>query len=239
MSIFLPAIPKGKPINYFNTWEAADAFRQEILSDDDQENARQIELAWNSAMDFSWEHQLFSDGLTEEMDWLEFRNRYRNTLTPAEALARWVGQGSIPPPELLYCVSQCLSVYMHSAFEEETTTLEDVFFGPLKKGKGNHAKSALSSTFGPPYEEFHKFLQNITDGDSLYNTPQESLAEIFFDEREKKYKKLRDMCPTEVNEMLGIKASDRATREPPDIDTFLRNYRRWKNNNKSRTPADN
>lgn len=227
-SIFIPMIPKGKPINYFNTWEAADALRQELLSEDDPENESPLERAWVSAMDFSWEKQVFLDETMEEMDWLKFRNRYRNKYSPAEALGHWVSRDSIPPPELLYCVSQCISVYMFSALAQEVVTLEEVFFGPPKKGKGNHAQSTVSSMSNPPYEEFHSYLQEIKDKDGLCNIPQEDLAEIFFDEREKKYKKWMDEIPADAPDCIQPKPGDRATREPPEIDTFLRGYRRWK-----------
>lgn len=231
-------IPEGKPINYFNTWEAADALRQELLSEDDPENESPLERAWVSAMDFSWEKQVFLDETMEEMDWLKFRNRYRNKYSPAEALGHWVNQDSIPPPELLYCVSQCISVYMFTAMTKEATTLEEVFFGPPKKGKGNHAKSTFSSMFNPPYKEFSRYLQESKDKDDLFNIPQEDLVEIFFDEREKKYKKMRDEFPTDTPDFMQSKLGDRATSEPPETDTFLRGYRRWKKNNRSRSRSD-
>lgn len=230
-AIFLPMIPEGKPINYFNTWEAADALRQELLSEDDPENESPIENAWVSAMDFSWEKQVFLDQTMEEMDWLEFRSRYRNELSPAEALARWLSEDSIPPPELMYCVSQCIGVYMFTAFTKEAVTLEEIFFGPPKKGKGNYARSRFSSMFNPPYDEFHRYLQEVKNKDSLRNISQEGLVEIFFDEREKKYKKWRDEFSTDTPDFMQSKLGDRATKEPPETDTFLRNYRRWKNEN--------
>lgn len=213
-------IPKGKPNNYYNTWEAVDAFKSGEIGS----NAALLEYPWDLAMMGSWQN----DDMLSSCDVsTPERDDYRY-MTPVEAFCRWVDQGNIPPPELLACVSRCFTAYKTKAVLGEALSLEEMFFGHLIKGKGSHAQREFVSLRKiDHYPSFHKY---ISEAEHLNNEPTNhtDLAVAYFNERVERDRKCRGKYK-DVEEPL-LKAPPF---EPPDIDSFLRGYRRWKKENQS------
>ncbi len=162
----------------------------------------------------------------------EERNRFRDT-TPIEAIHHWVDEGNMPPPELLICLENCIIIYGLSAAIGEAYNLENVFFGPTKKGVGNHAQRQYSSSKRnqETYFSFHMYVANFKglENDHIDPINYESLAVSFFDEKDRNDKRRWDIFPGGD----GFKPSPQ-----PDIDSFLRGYRRWKKNNISKNLPD-
>jgi len=207
-------IPKGKPNNYYNTWEAVDAFKNREIGG----NVELLEYPWELAMMGSWQ---------DNDEWKPERDGYRY-MTPVEAFCRWVDEGNIPPPELLACVSRCFSAYKAKAVSGEALSLEEMFFGSLKKGQGSHAqREFLSIRKTDYYPSFHKY---ISEAEHLNNesTNHTDLAVAYFNERVERDREYQEKVKDEEDSWLKCPPF-----EPPDIDSFLRGYRRWKKVNQS------
>jgi len=125
--------------------------------------------------------------------------------SPLSAFTFYVELGFYPPPEIMLAVAGAFDNYFNSAGRLE---LEDAFFGERKKGVGNYAARKYR---GNANKHFH--FREVTermraDHHGVRPISLEKLAEEFLaDER--------------TRDLFGIG-------EEPDVDSFLRNYRRWK-----------
>lgn len=63
--------------------------------------------------------------------------------TPLDALRYIIGMSCYPPPELLLAITDCLDTYMA---DQGRMTLEEAFFGRVRKSAGNHAKRSKSKS---------------------------------------------------------------------------------------------
>lgn len=123
--------------------------------------------------------------------------------TPLDAFRYYVEGGFYPPPEILLSIIHALDVYFTAGGD---FTLEDVFYGPEEKWVGNAAarrdKKKVFVTF-----RLHYQMELISrQKQSRPKKSMEILAEEFF------------------NSPFDLGAP---YEKQPDIDFFLRNYRRW------------
>jgi len=132
------------------------------------------------------------------------RNPKTVASTAVEVFDYYLEVGFIPPPEILLTIASLFRTYFSYG---GAVSLEDVFFGEPKRGVGNYAarkKDKLNI-----YSRFNFFLSypvNKNTGESMVGQ-----AELFFNEEK------------EWHEKVGL------SYEQPDMDTFLRQYRRWLN----------
>lgn len=122
-------------------------------------------------------------------------------------LSHYLEAGCYPPPEVLTAISNCFSMY---CIANGALTLEEVFFGPPKKGLGTHAA-------------------RLYDGCEYYYFDVDVRKFRFREERDgvKKPASLADIAEFHFQELSAISDSP-GDNNPPDIDSFLRGYRRWK-----------
>ena len=121
-----------------------------------------------------------------------------------------IESGSFPPPEYLLSIAHCFELYLE---HEGKLSLEDVFFGKPRKGKGN---KAAQKSWDRLFQSFHNDLV-FNLGDKEYKNLPERTEEWIYQWKSIHYQ-LND------GEM--------------DVDSFLRSYRRWKkaNNKDNQTP---
>ena len=77
-----------------------------------------------------------------QCDWPAFRDREnadKMAKAPLSALFGYVSVGLFPPPELLLALNDAYESYLGAGGEK---TLEEAFFGPVKKRAGNYSRRA-------------------------------------------------------------------------------------------------
>ena len=122
---------------------------------------------------------------------------------PVIIFRNYIERGLLPPPEILILIDSMFETYL---MNHGNRTLEDVFFGSLKKGVGNYA-ARRALTHGSIYSmfEFWPMFEN-----KKYSSKSE-LAQAYLLEIEGRLKE------------IGVEAC------LPDVDTFLRQHRRHMN----------
>ncbi len=148
--------------------------------------------------------------------WRELINQIPNHLakTPIDAFLHHVFSGQYPSPEIMLAIAKAFKLYLHAGGR---LTLEEVFFGKSKKGGGSRAKRFHRETM---FMIFHNTVrrEKITSGISkemgLSYRSKDSLEDIAE----------RFLLNLELDE------NEYASNEP-DVDSFLRAYRRWKDSN--------
>lgn len=121
---------------------------------------------------------------------------------PVGIYRTYMEMGLIPPPEVLLVIDSMLETYFSHRGD---LSLEDVFFGKSKRGVGNFA-ARHSKKHDGFYSTFH--FEKMFLSDDQYGSEVER-AEAFLAKREQQ---LLDH---------GIVA------QMPEVDTFLRQARRW------------
>ncbi len=123
-----------------------------------------------------------------------------------------------PPPEILWVISMQFQRYMES---QGHITLEEAFFGKPIKGKGCYAKR-IADKYNQLYQAFHRKLRV---------NPEYSQAHL-----------LERFCTTPSSDALSLPTKDTCMEifnenqvNEIDIDSFLRGYRRWKENTDNQT----
>jgi hypothetical protein len=145
-------------------------------------------------------------GQVLDIDWLsgDEQTGEHESETPLSAFLHYVDSGVCPPTELIMAMGHCFQYYIACRGKEE---LEHIFFGKRQKGVGNYSARKVASECYKMiwFEEQLQHSPNISASSDLKNKKDtiESLAE----------KWLSKFIPEE---------------ERPDIENFLRNYRRWK-----------
>ena len=163
-----------------------------------------------SCLNGAW-NQLYkdSDTIFDDKSLRELTNNIsqNNNLTSVEAFLEEVYSGRLPTPELLLSVAKSFQLYF---LAEGRLTLEDVFFGKVKKKSGSYANQYVK-------ERTYLFFHDTTLREKCYlaalNKPKESL--------EKSAEKF--LTNNHLDEDGNIKYFD--------VDVFLRGYRRWKKKN--------
>jgi len=153
----------------------------------------------------------------------ERSNHYETANSSLEALQYCMEDMPItyPPPELLQVIINQFKYYMH---REGEVSLEEVFFGPYK-GESIYSRRRLVEN--RLYESFHKFVTVSRSNKNL------SQVEIF-DEITLRgsFETSHGMSiPTREFQTLYVKGEI----EP---ESFLRNYRRWKNKKNKEGDSD-
>lgn len=125
----------------------------------------------------------------------------------------------IPAPEVLIAISGAFQIYMLAGGQLE---LEDLFFGPAKKGVGNYSARTRKPK---SYENFDCFVRNgdlfadIDERKEFSQRSREDKAEEYL---------LYGLVPNIVKHH-GYKPN---YGHGVDVDSFLRGYRRWKRTTK-------
>lgn len=180
-----------------NSWEWVEAIREEIQTDTHNYPWREAsEELWEAVTQFQNDEEI---GFTREEE---------GGLTPVEALIHYMEVPRYPPIEVLSTIAEAFAIYLRA---EGKLSLEDVFFGDLKRSVGNHSARKAK------YEVFQRFeLHNQIKLVETYRKngiapTLEKLAEEFINNG-KEVLHIGDMCETEEE----------------DVESFLRGYRRWK-----------
>jgi len=132
----------------------------------------------------------------------------------------WAGQLEIPrypPIEVLVTIADAFDIYMAAG---GALTLEDVFFGPAKKGVGNYAARKAKDDV---YRNFHMYL-SLEKLEAKHRKEMlkdlESIATEYIAYGENPIgKKFLNIEPDYIAPDCG---------NNPDPESFLRGYRRWK-----------
>lgn len=174
-----------------------------------------------------------------EVDWqsinpgpaLDYRSKSVKDITgdsPLDELHNLLDYPLTPPPELLMTID---SMYKNYLVHEGEITLEDAFFGPLKKGVGNHAARKANENFlGKKTKQnqfllFHLALENSEHS----GMSQMAILEQLIEEDKAKYRSPEN----KIDEVLsGFTTAMKHPFFPLDEDfeheTFLRKYRVWR-----------
>ena len=125
--------------------------------------------------------------------------------TPFDALGSILEFGQIPPPELLLVIDEMFKAYSTSQGE---LTWEEACFGKPPRGVGVYAIRRWQY-FANDFKLFAKLVNENEQSENPIS--QHKLAENLFKKR------------SSVNMKI--------TTTHPDIDSFLRQFRRWRNKN--------
>lgn len=184
-----------------NTWEWVESIRAELKTDTDN-------YPWRSASENLWEH--VTDIQNDEF--LNIERADRRGENPLEYLDEALEIPRYPPVEVLATISEAFQIYLAA---RGSLSLEDVFFGPVKKGVGNYSARKARNKI---YLDFQMFLQIKNVSCFRRDLPKLSIEEVAIDY---------------INggiEALFIDKTDEEN-EYVDPDSFLRGFRRWKKAN--------
>lgn len=184
-----------------NTWEWVEDIRNEILTDTEN-------YPWRSACEELWKFVSdFQNDMTLNVERNEKSGNY-----PIESLSNWLEIPRYPPIEVLAAISEAFDIYMLAGGD---LSLEDVFFGPTKKGVGNYSARKAREE---PYRMFHMYL---------------SMDRLKSNHKGEKPRDLENFA-TEYLASRGSYFAAQVLEIEPDYDnakdpeSFLRGYRRWK-----------
>lgn len=186
-----------------NSWEWADGIRSKLQTETK-------EYPWREACEELWSH------VTEIQhdDYMGFKREDRIGRTPFESLDTCIEASRYPPMEVLVTLNDALKMYF---WGKGKLSLEDVFFGPEKKGVGNYAARKARSKV---YEDFESFL---------------ILGHFGFGKSAKKREKDQSLLE-KIEEFLAYgkdplgaesKEAKRDFDNEIDPESFLRGYKRW------------
>lgn len=136
---------------------------------------------------------------------------------PTEILTTCVEKSHYPPPEVLIAISDCFLAYFISAGK---LSLEEAFFGAPKKGVGNYAARKWMESQYKNFDTLQEAAHEIARGKGSKTPSLTEIAENHFREMEVRCNELNKNPPQPFDQPY----------ESPDIDSFLRGYRRWKMN---------
>ncbi|KOO04582.1 hypothetical protein [Vibrio nereis] len=204
LSMFVGCEMPTKP----NSWERVEEIREELLTDTDN-------YPWRAEVEELWEQ--LSRAQNDELMKIDRQDRCAET--PLEALFSGVEIPRYQPMEVLASVKEAFDIYM---LAQGKLTLEDVFFGPMKKGVGNYAaRRSKKSTYG----DFDFYAR----GGGLFMTVEERDAHENMSLESKAIEYLAYGMNPEIAKIYN-KAPD--YHNIPDPESYLRGYRRWKRTNK-------
>jgi hypothetical protein len=144
----------------------------------------------------------------------EFPNKRNNT--PIEDFVDDVTDGRYPTPEQLLSIAKCFQLYLEA---EGKITLEEVFFGKPRKRSGNYSKRRRTDLLCRRFNDI-------------------VIEETFFTNNRVNLENLASKFLWRIDEEEGkTDESDEYCEASPDlIESFLRQYRRWKKENPELTP---
>ncbi len=202
----LAQVKRGKNFGYRpNSWEWVEDVRNNMQTDTENYPWRQAcEELWSAVSHF------------QDDEYLKIERSDISGHCPIESLGYWLDIPRYPPLEVLVSIAEAFEIYMVAGGE---LTLEDVFFGPTKKGVGNYAARKKKSDI---YSEFEVFV---------------TLERKKANNKEKKELNLDEIA----TEYLAYPGNPLFAKESgiepdyensPDPEHFLRGYRRWKQSGK-------
>lgn len=127
---------------------------------------------------------------------------------PILSIEYYLGLGFYPPPELMMILSDSLSLYFNCAGK---LSLDEILFGKKHKKTSSFSYNKHQKF---KYQFFEMHLNRINKKDGFSNLSLET-----------RMLKIIEETPSEVLASFGFHPN-------VDIDTFLRGYRRWKQNMK-------
>ncbi len=205
-----------------------------------------FDMLQHTEHDEDWLKELFDMGCKYE-DWKETAITYRdkspklskgweagNTIkaepyprdialtcnSPLEALSTYIRYlESYPPPEVLLIIANQFKYYMENAGD---ITLEEAFFGSVK-GKGSYAYRCHNEN--PLYELFHNKLKLEETLETIGKNTHGSQQELLNNLLETPMYSMEDG----IKKQISIFYSENQNGDF-DSESFLRGYRRWRNN---------
>lgn len=208
------------PTESFNTFTWVKNFEERIkdpttrLLTDELCCEHEIYLSNRRGKDFDTSSKLLClDGIERlETQWQLMRagreregyyEKHYRIENPIELFLFDLSYGDYPPPELLVMISKCFNLYL---LAEGELTLEDVFFGKLKKRSGNFAKRKATSN---NFKEFH--YQVIREKECNKNFSLEKFALHYFNMK---------INSDEDNPIINVTEDN--------IESYIIRYYRWK-----------
>lgn len=170
-----------------------------------------FEEIWGELSDMQGEYYQHIDMVEREYD---SKRDLVDTLDFALDMPRF------PAPEVLLAINEAFRVYMAAGGALE---LEDVFFGPSKKGVGNYAARKRKEKQYGDFDFFVRF-----GSISMSKEDMEKHRETSLESKAIEYLAHGQMNPT-IAQHLNIEPN---YHEIPDPESYLRGYRRWKRTNK-------
>jgi hypothetical protein len=148
--------------------------------------------------------------IDERMEYLLPYEKNLDSDNPLDIFLFDISCGSYPPPEIIMMLAKCFNLYF---LAEGKLTLEEVFFGKRIKKSGNYSRRKARNN---SFKEFH--YQVIKEkGNSKYIGPKFNLEEFT----------LSYLKTCEENEVQFPIANVTEA----NIESFIANYYRWKNQN--------
>lgn len=192
-----------KPIEHFNSSFNVMRWQAEFIDclEGDLTLSKRLQL---EDFDFHWslleaEYNLLDDNAPFTRYYVSSRESY---FSPLSEFLSAVKLGAYPRPEVMLALSDCFQFYYDS---NGKVTLEQVFFGKLKKGVGNKAARNKSN------EKFIKFGTAIYLNDG--NKTQIELAEDV----------IKELGLSDTPESL-IRQHNRKTQGKPSLDDYFNNF---------------
>ena len=187
-----------------NSWEWVKGVREMLLTDTEK-------YPWRDSCEELWSEVSYF----QLDDKTGFKREDTPTDNPLESLDLSIEASRYPPLEVLITISDAFKLYLAA---EGKLSLEEVFFGPEKKGVGNYsARKARSEVFEKfeQYITFDNFSGNNGEFvDSPKDKSQEGYAELFLAHNKDPF----------LARKLGNDPNFDNTIEP---ESFLRSYKRW------------
>lgn len=175
--------------------------REELLNTND----RVRELKESMGNDLMLDSLERSWSACAEQDWrYQLYERNDDGLNPLETLVHCARLGVYPKPEVLIAVSECFEHYFDRCGE---LPLEEAFFGRPRRGVGVYAKRRSSDAIYWDFESEVRWQGGYAEDE---NKPAPTATEVA------------------KNHMAAILFRNGHSTKEMDLDTFLRNYRRWR-----------
>lgn len=185
-----------------NSWENIKNQREQLQTDTSKYPWREsFETLWSTVSVAQFDYETYS--LREAED---------SVLSPVEALPGWFEYPRYPPPEVYIAIVQCFEIYFKA---QGKLSLEDVFFGPAKKGVGNLAARKERDDTYHTFFTFIKIKQLQTNPKSL---ALEDLAEEFL---------LNDKSIIPLTN-LSFNMPEQDFESAENVEAFLKGFQRWK-----------
>jgi hypothetical protein len=200
--------------NNQNNWNEVKEVRKNFVREDVDK------YPYFSGFNYAWDvlcQTVYSGGLFDMIDPIATRDADEKlNSTPFEAFRHYMGMGTYPPPELLVWLNDAFTTYLMGTGKLE---LEEVLFGKPKPSIGNFASRNMKGNDWL-YERFYfhiSYEANTTKHGKTESSTLVEMAEKLFIKVEQQVNSLDDGSTNKFNR--------------PDIETFLRGYRRWKTYN--------
>lgn len=197
------SIHKSKVLPH--SWDRVDEIREELQTDT-------ANYPWREAAEELWKGVSYA----QMDDELQISRDDRRADSPLEALCSGLEIPRYPPIEVLVSIKEAFYTYLSA---EGKLSLEDVFFGPHKKGVGNYsARMAKVNS----YKRFHFY---VGFGDFTADKAElEAHRNLSLESKAIEFLAHKRMSPAIAKNCKVEPDYDNI----PDPESYLRGYRRWK-----------